>query len=179
MKVCVISFSGRKNGNCGAIGKMLHESYRDSVFYDFSEFAIAPCGGCRLECFKDREACPYRKDKVYTIYDSILHSDITYFIVPNYCDYPNALFFAFNERSQCYFQGHEELLEEYLQKEKKFIVISNTNRENFERAFLYHSETPDILFLSAKRYKKISIDGDLTESPEAVADILKFRKPEE
>ena len=39
----------------------------------------------------------------------ITDSDLSYFIVPNYCDYPCANFFIFNERSQCFFQHHPEL----------------------------------------------------------------------
>lgn len=53
---------------------------------------------------------------------------------------------------------------------KKFIVVSNTDRDNFTAAFEYHIEEnaqPDILFLEAKRFNKISICGNLMESEEA------------
>lgn len=174
MKKTIISFSGRKNGNCSNIGRMLYQSEEDSIFYDFSEISITPCTACSLECFKEGQQCPYRDDMVYTIYDSIMHSDMTFFIVPNYCDYPCSLYFIFNERSQCYFQHHPQLLEQYLEKRKKFIVISNTNQENFIKAFEYQSQKPDILFLSAKRYNKISIRGDLLDSLQAIEDIKNF-----
>ena len=98
-------------------------------------------------------------------------SDQAVFIVPNYCDYPCANFFIFNERSQCHFQGHGELLERYLNVPKKFIVVSNTGRENFVQAFRYHVAEnigPDILFLSAKTYGKNSTDGDLLDAPDAI-----------
>ena len=104
------------------------------------------------------------------MYDKITLSDLTYFIVPNYCDYPNANYFIFNERSQCYFQHHEQLLDRYLSVKKRFIVVSNTQTQNFITALSYQiseGESPDILFLSAKAYQKISVDGDLMTSPEA------------
>ncbi len=175
MKACIISFSGRENGNCNSIGKMLHQQIEDSIFYDFSKFILNPCGNCHLECFEQKQ-CPFIQDDTYSIYNSILQCDIAYFIVPNYCDYPCANFFIFNERSCCVFQHHPELLEKYLKIKKKFIVISNTDQKNFQQAFLYHSDTPDILFLSAKKYNKISIHGDLLESDRVVKEIMDFIK---
>lgn len=35
---------------------------------------------------------------------------MVYFSLPNYCNYPCANFFIFNERSQCYFQRQPKLL---------------------------------------------------------------------
>jgi hypothetical protein len=107
--------------------------------------------------------------------DEIVHSDLTYFILPNYCDYPCANFFVFNERSQCYFQGRPELLEAYEKVPKRAVVVSNTNEENFRQAMAYHAyEKADILFLPAKQYGKESIKGDLLTSREAVSDIMAF-----
>lgn len=171
MNICIISFSGRKDGNCGSIAGELEKLYKGNVkLYDFSALKITPCTSCGYECFDLAESCPYFGDPVFEIYDTITKSDLTYFIVPNYCDYPNALFFAFNERSQCYFQKRQDRLEKYLTAKKKFIVVSNTNRDNFTAAFMYHVEEntqPDILFLEARKFKKISIKGDITESEEA------------
>lgn len=178
MKVCIVSFSGRANGNCGSIARELCGLYgNEAKVYDFSSLKITPCTGCKYECFGRGENCPYFDDPVFEIYDSITESDLTYFIVPNYCDYPCSLFFAFNERSQCYFQKQESRLIKYLAAKKKFIVVSNTNRDNFTSAFLYHVEEntqPDILFLSAKRFNKISISGNLMESEEAREIIKRF-----
>ena len=105
------------------------------------------------------------------------NSDLAYFILPNYCDYPCANYFIFNERSQCYFQGSDYLLLQYLGVKKKFIAVSNTNQANFLIAFEYQineGEKPDALFLSAKRYGKRSIDGNLTDSLNALTDIENF-----
>lgn len=178
MKICVVSFSGRKVGNCANIAAELEKLYKTDIkTYDFSALSVTPCMGCNYECFGRGESCPYYNDSVFEIYDSITNSDLTYFIVPNYCDYPCSLFFAFNERSQCYFQKQEARLIKYLAVKKKFIVVSNTNRDNFIAAFKYHVEEnaePDILFLSAKDFGRLSINGDLMESGEAVKAVRKF-----
>ncbi|MCM1298884.1 MAG: GNAT family N-acetyltransferase [Firmicutes bacterium] len=176
MKICIISFSKRSKGSCAHIASelfRLHGSDQAEIF-DFSRLDISPCGGCDYQCFDDRTACPYFSDSVYRLYEEITDSDLVYFIVPNYCDYPCSAFFAFNERSQCYFQGRPELLDKYLSVRKKFIVVSNTGQDNFISAFRYQineNEAPDILFLSAKKFDKISIKGDLTDS-QAVRKII-------
>ena len=105
----------------------------------------------------------------------ICASEMAIFVLPNYCDFPCGHFFMFNERSQCFFQKHEERLEAYLQVPKKFIVVSNTGKENFIEAMRQHTECePEILFLSAKHYGKSSIAGNLMESEAAKADIRQF-----
>ncbi len=62
--------------------------------------------------------------------EAIVRSEITYFIVPNYCDYPCSNYYVFNERSQCYFQGKPALLDDYLKVPKRSIVVSNTNEDS-------------------------------------------------
>ena len=107
--------------------------------------------------------------------DAICHSDQAVFIVPNHCNYPCANFFIFNERSQCYFQNHPELLDTYLKIPKKFIVVSNTSQSSFRESFNQHTETePDIMFLSAKQYGKSSIAGDIMTVPEARSAVQTF-----
>ena len=182
MPACVISFSGRRDGNCSAVAQAVRDalSGRDSVqYFDCSALALTPCGGCGCECFQARERCPYFDDPVFGMYDAVTRSSMSYFVVPNYCDYPCANFFLFNERSQCYFQGRPELLEQYERAPKKFIVVSNTGRDNFITAFQYHTgdAPPDVLFLSARRFGKVSIRGDLMGSPDARAEVLRFLNP--
>lgn len=179
MASCVISFSGRKNGNCAAIAQLLLGALasRDKVsHFDCAVLRLTPCGQCEYQCFQARERCPYFSDPVFGIYDAMAHSDISYFILPNYCDYPCANFFVFNERGQCYFQRHPELLEQYESVPKKFIVVSNTGRDNFTAAFRYHTGNapPDVLFLSARNFDKVSIAGDLMDSPQARETVLRF-----
>ena len=178
MGVCIVSFSSRENGNCEEIGKYIGSFYNDTIkSFEFSEFTIEPCGKCSYECFRNNSQCPYLNDKEYEIYDAITNSDLTYFIVPNYSDFPCANFFIFNERSQCYFQKHPNRQNDYENVPKKFIVISNTGRENFITAITYHvseAVTPNVLFLSAKFYNKSSIDGNILTSFEAKDDIKNF-----
>ena len=175
MKTVIVTFSSRPNGNCSQIGKLIGSMAQDPVLFDFSKFDLHPCGHCAAECFAAREDCPYSEDKEYEILDAILHSDMVYFVLPNHCDYPNANYFIFNERSQCFFQGRPDLLEKYLKVPKRSIVISGTNRDNFIRALAYQSDKePEILFLSAKEYGKNSIRGDLLTSEEAVKRVRQF-----
>ena len=146
-----------------------------SVMFSFTDFSIHLCGSCNYVCFKQGNLCPYIDDMECKIYDAIIKSEMTYFIVPNYCDYPCANYFAFNERSQCFFQGKEELLNAYLKVPKRSIVVSNTNEENFIKALSYQTEKePDILFMPAKRYGKSSIKGDILTNEKAVSDIMEF-----
>ena len=175
MKTVIISFSSRKNGNCSQIGKYIQGLTHDPVFFSFSEFSLHPCGGCNYECFAERTQCPYIADRECEILEAIVQSEVTYFILPNYCDYPCSNYFVFNERSQCYFQGRPELLDAYLKVPKRSIAVSSTDTENIAGALAYQSEhEPDILFLSAKKYGKKSTDGDLMTSEKAVAEITAF-----
>ncbi len=175
MKTVIVSFSSRANGNCSQIGKLIAFLTQDPILFDFSGFDLHPCGQCAAECFSARENCPYYADKEYEILDAIVHSDMVYFVLPNYCDYPCANYFIFNERSQCFFQKKTDLLEAYLKIPKRSIVISNTNKDHFIRALAYQSDhEPEILFLSAKEYGKTSINGDLLTSEKALEDIRQF-----
>lgn len=178
MKACIISFSSRAGGNCGSIAAEIKRHISgEAEIYDFSNFAITPCGRCSCECFQARESCPYFDDMEFIVCGAVAKSSLTYFIVPNYCGYPCANFFIFNERSQCCFQHHQDLLEKYLAVRKKFIVVSNTGRDNFTAAFRYHvpeNEEPDVLFLSARQFHKVSIHGDLMDSAEARDILLRF-----
>ena len=75
--------------------------------------------------------------------------------LPNYCDYPCANFFAFNERIQRYFQDHPKRLDCYEGVPKKFIVISNTEKHNFRAVLQQHSaQEPEIHFSVHKNMGK-------------------------
>lgn len=180
MKVCIVSFSGRPGGNCSSIAEILQQRLQPKnkvTVYDFSSFSITSCGYCNYECFQANEKCPYICDPEFAICDAITNSDLTYFVIPNYCDYPCSNFYIFNERSQCYFQHHQDLLNQYLSVRKKFIVVSNTGQDNFITAFRDHipeGSTPDILFLSAIQFHKQSIHGDLMNSTDAKETLFRF-----
>lgn len=175
MKTCIVSFSARENGNCSQIGKLIQSLTEDAELFDFSRITLHPCGHCAYQCFSSGNQCPYADDMEYRLLDAVTHSDLTCFVIPNYCDYPCANYFIFNERSQCYFQGHPELLEKYENVRKCAVVVSNTNEENFTKALSYQSaEEMEILFLSAKKYGKTSIKGDLLTDERVVSKIREF-----
>ena len=175
MKTVIVTFSSRSGGNCSQIGNLIASMTKNPVLFDFSEFDVHPCGRCASECFAARENCPYFEDKEYEIPEAIMYSEMVYFVLPNYCDYPCANYFIFNERSQCFFQGKPDILESYLNIPKRSIVISNTNQEHFIQALTYQSNRePEILFLSAKEYGKASINGDLLTSKNALENIRQF-----
>lgn len=173
----IVTFSSRIKGNCEIISKFIQQQFKndDIHIYKFSQLDITPCGKCNYECFKNKRCCPYYEDDCRKIYEDIINSDFVYFVVPNYCDYPCANYFIFNERSNCYFQSEPELLEKYLKVNKKFIVVSNTNYDNFEKVFMYQTETkPNMLILSAKKYQLNSLDGNLMKNENARNDLIQF-----
>ena len=56
MKICIVSFSGRRNANCGSIAMELCGLYgNEAEVYDFSSLKITPCTGCGYECFEAGE----------------------------------------------------------------------------------------------------------------------------
>ena len=64
---------------------------------------------------------------------------------------------------------------EYLRVPKKFVVVSNSNKANFETSFSYHCDgTPDIMFMSAKEFGKISIAGDMLSADADTEKLEKF-----
>ena len=181
MRVCIINFSSRHNGNCHDIAMVIKEAQltrnKTVTLIELSDMVFSPCGSCNYECFTDKKDCPFIDDGIVKTYSTICSSDITYYIVPNYCDYPNSLFFMFNERSQCYFQDEPDLLNKYLSTQKKFVVVSNTGKENFSNAFRYHVGESDevfILFLSTKDFHKVSIEGGLMECGKAKQTVIDF-----
>ena len=105
--------------------------------------------------------------------DAIISSRLVYFLVPNYCGFPNANYFGFNERTVGYFGMDREKMNRYLEVPKRFIIVSNT--EGFEAAMHQQtSDDPKILYLKSGKYKKRSIAGDILDAEEARQDLLQF-----
>lgn len=171
MKIAIINFSGRKEGNCAKICKALQEEFeKEQVrLLDFCDLQISSCKDCDYECFADGKICP-QFDRVKALYDAILQADVAFYVLPNYCDYPCANFFIFNESGCAYFSNNQSLVDAYLAVKKKFIVVSNMSRDNFAKAFSYHipaSTEADVLYLSAKKFDKDSIKGDILDNVNA------------
>ncbi len=176
MNVCIISFSSRANGNCAQISKYILSRYDDSAeLYCFSDFLISPCGICDYECFHTRLYCPKADDMENNLLQAVSRCDLAYFVVPNYNDYPCANYFIFRERSQYYFQKRPDELKVYEKTPKKFIVVSNTEQENFSKAFSCQvEEKPDVLFLRSKDFGKKCTEGNLLSSDKAKNAIAEF-----
>lgn len=163
MNIKIVVFSSRKNGNCEKIARFISENIHiNSNIFCFSEHHITPCGQCHYECFAKDGVCPHSTDGEVELLDGICHANQTIFVLPNYCDYPCANFFIFNERSNGYFQYHPERLDLYLNVPKKFIVVSGSGSEHFREAIWQHSATePEILFVSAIKCGTASIENQL------------------
>lgn len=178
MRICVVSFSGRKDGNCSRIAREIQSCLQgeEITLFDLAEVTLHPCGQCACECFADGQACPHIDDAEYPLLDAMTHSDMAYLVVPNHCDYPGAYYFAFNERSLCYFSGHEALLERYARIRKRFVVVSGGETAHMEEAFRQQTggESPEMLVLSARRYDRRSIAGDLMDDERARQAVWDF-----
>lgn len=94
MKILLINFSSRKFGNCNSITKFIRDNLKDEIkIKSFASLSIKSCGDCNYECFNKRSDCPFISDDAYELYEEICKSDLVYFIIPNYCDYPCSNFF--------------------------------------------------------------------------------------
>lgn len=177
MKRLIINFSGRRNGNCENVGNVIRDTFNfdDIEIINFHSLNIKPCTNCGYECFNNKEKCPYYNDDIKNLYNKILESDFVYYILPNYCGYPCANFFIYNERSVCVFSKDRDLLNKYLQKPKKFIVVSSSNQENFKNILQYQTTiAPDIFFLNAREFNQKSTDGKLMDNEEAKNKLIQF-----
>ena len=102
-------------------------------------------------------------------------SELVYMIVQIFCGYPKVNFFACNERSVGYFSGYRIKMNQYMSVRKKFIIVSNTESEQFRNATKQQiSDEPEILYLKSGKHQKRSIAGDLMESADARADLEAF-----
>ena len=65
-KVVILSFSGRKDGNCASITDFIEQFYmRTNVLsYKIDNESFPSCGGCKYECLIQGAKCPHllRKD---------------------------------------------------------------------------------------------------------------------
>ena len=136
--ITIVSFSGRPNGNSINVSKVIADCFpeQETQIIDFSQVNVEPCNHCKCDCFLPEGECPVQDD-VVSIYEKIMESDEVYFVLANYCGYPNAKYFAFNERSSSFFKRRREVMGQYLAKPKKFIVITNSNQDAFKELMKY------------------------------------------
>lgn len=173
--VTILSFSSRSNGNCAKITRYLSKHYSQANVSQFiiDDSVFTACGKCDYECLKPGMCCPQLTRQQKSVMDMVCGSDLVYFVVPNYCGYPCANYFAFNERSVGYFGMDREKMDRYMNVPKRFIIVSNT--EGFEDAMRQQTNAEaDILYMKSKKYQKNSIAGDLLDSDAARADLDAF-----
>ena len=72
-------------------------------------------------------------NQIKPIMDNLMNSDIIDYIVPNYCVFPCANYFTFNERTVGCFNMDRQIMEQYM-KNKKLIIVSNTENVVFHVA---------------------------------------------
>lgn len=175
----IVHFSARPGGNCAAIAKQLSALHPDAevTVCPIAALDINPCRNCQYQCFAAPTDCPHIQDDLLGLYQRLLQADLVYFILPNYAGSPPALYYAFNERSQCVFQGNEPLLNAYLAVPKRFIFVSNGACSALDELPMYHiaeDAAADTLYLAPRRYSPSSIDGTMMDAPAAQAALSRF-----
>ena len=172
-KKVLISFSGRSGGNCARIAEFLSDQMDSTQVFRFSDFQIEPCGNCDCECLKGG-SCP-KHDMETALMDAVCGSDEAWFIVPNYCGFPCANLYIYNERSVGYFGGSRQRMEQYMAVPKRFVLIGNGSQEIFQRAFKQHTnEEPKILQLQSREFQVSSIAGNLIDQQEVQNRLIQF-----
>lgn len=170
--ITILNFSSRNDGNCAHIAQHIEVRNADTLVYTYViDQRISPCNNCDYECLQPGVKCPNVSQYQEQIMNSILNSDMVYMIVPNYCGFPCANFLAFNERSVGFFNLDRGLMQRYMAVRKRFIIVSNTENEVFQKAMEQQSKSVEVLYLKTSKYGKRSTAGDLLDSAEAVADL--------
>lgn len=173
--ITILSFSGRTNGNCAGVSSYLKNYHSQTNVRHFVIHDLLPCGNCNYACLRPNIRCLELSAEYIEAMDAACSSDLIYYVLPNYCGFPCAAYFSFNEHSVGYFNLDRGLLNRYMAIKKRFIVISNTETDQFKSALQQQTiEDPEILYLKSSKYKKNSIAGDLLSSEEAQNDLKAF-----
>ncbi|MBP5599225.1 MAG: flavodoxin family protein [Lachnospiraceae bacterium] len=127
MKIIIISYSSRKNGNCYRIAEYIKGLFSKNTLFQteiisFSNIKSSGCGTCNYECFDD--TCVFNNDALSQLYRSLLNADLLISIIPIYCGVPCSNYFIMNERAQGALSDDE--YEVWDAMKKKYIVIGNT-----------------------------------------------------
>ena len=170
----ILNFSARNDGNCASIANYIKDLNANSNICIYNIFEqIDPCSNCNYECLKPTGVCP-GLEQIKPMMDQIMNSETIYYIVPNYCGFPSANYFTFNERKIGYFQSDRALMGQYMNIPKKFIVVSNTEDITFYKAVQQQAKDPQILYLKTSKYGKQSLAGDILDSEAAKSDLNAF-----
>lgn len=132
----IVSYSGRKDGNCDTIAKYI--SSKDDLILFMREISTQPCANCDYECMSDQ--CRYHGDGIYSFFEKLSQADKIFYIIPMYCGNPSALYFIMNERCQYWFMQNESQYEKILKKLYVIGVYGNAE------------DSPDFLNFFSKQY---------------------------
>ena len=180
-KITILNFSSRIGGNCASVSEMIKDRYNGTNMriVRVGDY-FKPCSGCDYECLRHGAKCPVMDSDAESIMKDICDSDITYYVIPNYCGGPCANYYAFNERSVGWFDGDRNKMDRCMSVNKRFVFISNSMTEAFQDVVRQQcTGGSEVLQLATRKYSKRSIDGDLLGSDEAVADLIRFIGPED
>lgn len=175
--IVLIRFSSREKGNCAAISDEIRQLYCDDSVVQFTVDAnvVQPCSNCNYECLTPNLSCPNISKEQAAVMKAVCGADLVYYIIPNYCGYPCSNFLVFNEKSVGFFNGDRTLMKQYMNTPKRFIVVSNTEGDQFINALQMQSkEKPEVLYMKTGKYGKKSIAGDIMESEAALNDLKAF-----
>ena len=175
-KIMILNFSSRNNGNCASVAGAIEKIYnRTNVRIVRVCEHFRPCSDCDYECLRDGEKCPAADHDSDSVMEAICDSDITFFVIPNYCGVPCANYYAFNERSVGWFNGERNKLDRFMAAEKRFVFISNSMSEAFKGVIEQQcAGRSDVLQLASRKYSRRSIDGDILSSKEALEALEHF-----
>ena len=175
-KVTILNFSGRDNGNCAEVADRIVNTFTNTDVCSYLISSIYdPCNNCDYQCLKPGETCPKLSDNQRKLMDRVLASDLVYYIIPNYCGIPCANYHAFNERNVGYFNGDRSAMGRFMNLEKRFVMISNTESPAFEAVIKQQcTSEARTLYLKSSKYNKNSIAGDMMTSQEAAYDLTAF-----
>ncbi len=109
----VISFSGRKDGNCDTIAKYICQKTHDT-YICFRDLHIHDCANCHYECFSS--GCVYADDDMRKLYAQTKAENRLYLIVPIYCGNPCSMYYKFLERNQDVFSAYEDAFAAFVSK---------------------------------------------------------------
>ncbi len=170
MRVLGIAFSARREGNCLSCVLYCLDKFREKGFevelLNAYDLEITPCSHCEYECFNERHSCPINDD-VPEIYRKLEEIDLALFGVPNYVGHSCGLYRGFIERAQALRAGCN------LWKVPKGLVVLGNISAGGDMVLhevlydFYNAESrPEAVLIPAREYGRVSIKGDLIESPD-------------
>ena len=174
--ITILNFSGRNDGNCEQICKFIEHFHANTNICVINiKDHFDTCKNCNYQCLRPEQVCPKLGAEQRTVMDRLMESHRIYYVVPNYCGWPSANYFAFNERTVGYFNGDRSKMKSYMQIDKRFIVVSNSETEMFRQAMSQQTTEPlNILYMKTSKYTRQSIAGNMLDFEEAKNDLLKY-----